>query len=91
MNNNKQEELSIILDKLNGLEDSIYNMNRKINLIGDKLEVKGHRRKYTDAELYELKTKMSWNELSRETGISVSSLRYHVKVYEKENDLEVII
>lgn len=91
MNNDKQEELSIILEKLNGLEDSIYNMNRKINLIGDKLELKGHRKKYTDRELYELKTKMSWNELSRETGISVSSLRYHVKVYEKENDLEIII
>ena len=91
MNNNKQEELSIILEKLNGLEDSIYNMNRKINLIGDKLQLHGHRKKYTDRELYELKTKMSWKELSRETGISVSSLRYHVKVYEKENDLEIII
>ena len=91
MNKDKQEELSIILEKLNSIEDSIYNMNRKINLIGDKLEVKGHRRKYTDAELYELKTKMSWKELSRETGISVSSLRYHVKVYEKENDLEIVI
>lgn len=91
MNKDKQEELSIILNKLNDIEDSIYNMNRKINLIGDKLEVKGHRKKYTDAELYELKTKMSWKELSRETGISVSSLRYHVKVYEKENDLEIII
>lgn len=91
MNNDKQEELRIILEKLNGLEDSIYNMNRKINLIGDKLQLQGHRKKYTDRELYELKTKMSWKELSRETGISVSSLRYHVKVYEKENDLEIII
>lgn len=51
----------------------------------DKLKVTEHI--YTDKELNELKSAMSWNELHIKTKIPVSTLQYRIRRYrEKQED-----
>ena len=71
---NTEKQYKDIANRLEQVEDAL----------NDIVSIEQNRRVYTSDELLSLKKSLSWQALSKRTGIPISTLQYRVRKYKQK-------
>ena len=73
--------------KLHEIEVKVDGIQQNVEKILAIMQTSEKQQIYTDRELYDLKTELSWAKLKEKTHIPLSTLQARIRRYKKANDL----
>lgn len=65
-------------------KDITHRLEQVEDALGEIVEIEKNRRVYTAEELISLKKEMSWQALSKRTGIPLSTLQYRIRKHKQK-------